>query len=258
MALELQDGSGLSDYCSEVIVELIPKPLRWLRAWLALFSSFPSSAAYFWSPQLQRRIDAALCKTRFDLIFVHCAFMGQYVAHRTESIRVLDYGDLDSAKWADYSRSKRFLLTLGYKLEAVKMRRYERRLAEQFDHCAVTTPGELEQFSKLDVTVPCSLIPNGVDAQYYRSDARSPAARNIAFVGRMDYFPNIDGMLYFAEQICQLFAVSYRTPSCKSLARTRVGQSWNWQRFQESPSPDMLRMSDPMSTIPWWSWRRCV
>ena len=198
---ELHDGTGLRDYCSEVVAEVVPKPVRWLRAWKALFSTSPSSVAYFWSPELRRRIEATLLKIQFDVIIVHCAFMAQYVLDARSPRRVLDFGDLDSAKWGDYSRSKRFPHRLGYKLEASKMRNYERYVAGHFDQCTVTTRGELEEFGKLGLNLPCSVIPNGVDSQYFRSNSTRRNSHIIVFVGRMDYFPNIDGVLYFTKHI---------------------------------------------------------
>jgi hypothetical protein len=68
---ELRDGMGLIDHCSEVIAECVTKPVRWLMAWKALFSSCPSSVAYFSSPVLRERIKEKLIHTPFDAIFIH-------------------------------------------------------------------------------------------------------------------------------------------------------------------------------------------
>ena len=198
---ELREGKGLRDYCSEVMVEMVPKSVRWFRAWKALFTSWPSSVAYFFSPELHRRIQYTLQKSQFDAVFVHCAFMAQYVLDTAVPLRILDYGDLDSAKWSEYSGSRAFPLSLGYRLEAKKMQSYEKRVAGHFDRCTVTTPGELQAFAKLDAGVPCSVIPNGVDTEYFRSKSPTRDPHVIAFVGRMDYFPNIDGALYFAKRV---------------------------------------------------------
>ncbi len=127
--------------------------------------------------------------------------MAQYVLNAVSPVRILDFGDLDSAKWADYSQSKNFPLTLGYKLEAGKMRKYEKRVAGHFDQCTVTTRGELEEFEKLGLNRSCSVIPNGVDSQYFRSRSTRRDPNVLVFVGRMDYFPNVDGMLYFTKDI---------------------------------------------------------
>ena len=75
-------------------------------------------------------------------------------------------------------------------------------MARHFHRCTVTTQGEMEEFQKLSVTTPCMLIPNGVDTTYFSPNGRSGDSSNaIIFLGRMDYFPNIDGIHYFAKDI---------------------------------------------------------
>lgn len=199
---EFDQGAGLKDYCEEVIAEVLPNSVRWSQAFKALFSPTPSSVAYFWSARLYKRIENRFRSTNFDVVFVHCAFVAQYVLGCQNSFRILDFGDLDSAKWAEYSRWKSFPLSLGYAIEAAKLRKYERDIALQFHRCTVTTQGELDEFHKLGVPTPCLLIPNGVDTAYFASNGRSGNGSNaIVFLGRMDYFPNIDGIQYFAKDV---------------------------------------------------------
>jgi hypothetical protein len=66
----------------------------------------------------------------------------------------------------------------------------------------LTTRGELEEFQKLNVDRPSKVIPNGVDINYFRPNGE-PLESNpvVVFLGRMDYFPNIDGIHYFARDI---------------------------------------------------------
>jgi sugar transferase (PEP-CTERM/EpsH1 system associated) len=55
------------------------------------------------------------------------------------------------------------------------------------------------------VARPHSVIPNGVDSEYFHPNGdRSTNVPVIVFVGRMDYFPNIDGALYFVREILPL------------------------------------------------------
>jgi sugar transferase (PEP-CTERM/EpsH1 system associated) len=197
---EMRAGSSLADYCGQVIAELVPPSLRWSQALGALFLNKPSSVAYFWSPRLQRRILDVAQSVTFDLIMVHCAFVAHYVTNVPAKLKILDFGDLDSGKWFDYSRHRRFPLSIGYGLEAKKLRKFEKRFAQQFNYCTVTTSGELEEYERLNVGVPSTVIPNGVDFQN-PSHRDNDKSRVIAFVGRMDYFPNIDGMLYFVREI---------------------------------------------------------
>src|SRR5689334_19197247 len=62
---EVREGKGLTKYCSDVIVEVVPDHTRWLQAFKALPTSTPSSVAYFWSPRLHARIREKIAKTGF-------------------------------------------------------------------------------------------------------------------------------------------------------------------------------------------------
>jgi sugar transferase (PEP-CTERM/EpsH1 system associated) len=199
---ELRDGAGLEKHCVEVIAELLPKPVRWRQACTALFTKEPSSVAYFRSSALHRRVQQKLREQKFDCVIVHCAFVAQYVLGWEGGLRWLDYGDLDSGKWAEYGEHRAFPLSLGYHLEAKKLRKYETKLAGLFHQCTVTTQGELDMYASLGASTPCRVIPNGVDASYFSRPVQEPVnSRIIAFLGRMDYYPNIDGILYFAQDI---------------------------------------------------------
>ncbi len=202
-AEELEQGGELREYCHEIIAEVLPLRARWARAVAALPSGSPSSLAYFYSPRLRSRIVESFQRHPYDLIWVHCAFVAPYVSGLRAQVRILDFGDIDSAKWFDYSNERPFPLSLGYMLEARKLRRWEIRLATEFDQCTVTTENEKEEFSKFGARVPCTVIPNGVDFSYFQAPAKPKAAGCpvLAFLGRMDYYPNVEGIRYFVSQI---------------------------------------------------------
>jgi polysaccharide biosynthesis protein PslH len=202
---ELKDGEGLNQYCDEVIAEVLPDSIRWLQALKALPTRTPSSVAYFRSEQLSKRIHQAVLRKKFDVTFVHCAFVAQYVLDIQSGFRVMDFGDLDSGKWAEYSQWKGFPLSRMYWFESKKLRAYERSIAGLVDRCTVTTAGEQEEFESLQVCTPRTIIPNGVDTSYFSpANVSTGTASSIVFLGRMDYFPNIDGVCYFAEHILPL------------------------------------------------------
>ena len=198
---ELDEGAGLKEFCGEVIAEVVPDKIRWLQASRALPTGKPSSVAYFGSLRLRRRIEEAASRIGFDAVMVHCAFAAQYAVGIPAKFRLMDFGDLDSGKWSDYQAFRAFPLSYGYGIEARKLRRYETTLAKNFDYCTVTTRGELEEFQKLNVETPSAVIPNGVDNGYFRPSFKRQNGLVIVFLGRMDYFPNIDGAEYFTRQI---------------------------------------------------------
>ena len=199
---ELKEGQPLKNYCHEVIAEVLPSRVRWLQAAAALPTTTPSSVAYFHSRKLADRIQQSWRRGGFDAVIVHCAFVAQYVTELRGGFRMLDFGDVDSIKWMDYSEYRPFPLSTGYRVEAMKLRRFERSITEQFDICTATTSGELDEVRRLNSAKAAAVIPNGVNLKYFLPRPENPRNSSvIAFLGRMDYYPNIDAVLFFAQEV---------------------------------------------------------
>src|SRR5262249_12569972 len=111
---EAQEGEGLSAYCARYEMTRVSEPVQALRMAAQLPTIAPSSMGYFYSGRLARRIDDLLRREPFDVVFVHCSSVAHYVDKARGSLRILDYGDMDSQKWREYSRYKPFPLSLGY------------------------------------------------------------------------------------------------------------------------------------------------
>ncbi len=196
---EARAGAGLAAYCRRVLVETLSPGPTIARMLARLPTPTPSSMGYFHSPRLARRLRRLLATEAFDLIFVHCAFVAPYVSGATGAPKILDFGDMDSQKWLAYARTRTFPLSLGYALEGRKLQRTEARLARQFDLCTCTTMAELDTLEGYGTGVPTGWFPNGVDAEYFRPAETPYDAEAVAFVGRMDYFPNQQGILDFCS-----------------------------------------------------------
>lgn len=196
---ELLDGEGILEYCNDILVERVSELAATGRMIGCLAGRTPSSMGYFYSPRLKRRIDLALKERKYDLIFVHCSSVAQYVEDVGTVPKMLDFGDMDSQKWLLYSKVRRFPLSAGYWLEGVKLKRAEIKLAQKFDFCTCTTKAELKTLDDYGVSVPTGWFPNGVDLDYFQPTNDSYDSDRICFVGRMDYYPNQRAMIEFCH-----------------------------------------------------------
>jgi sugar transferase (PEP-CTERM/EpsH1 system associated) len=198
----------------------------------ALPSASPSSARYFHSAGLHRRIADLQSRMKIDAVIVHCAFMAEYVKNVRAPFKMMDFGDLDSRKWLDYSRSTMFPVSLGYALEKYKLERVERQLAREFDQCTVTAQGELESYRELGASTPCTVVPNGVDADYFHISPRANQNyRTIVFLGRMDYFPNVSGVLDFVKNVFPLVRRQIPDAQLKIVGSNPVAKIRNLERL---------------------------
>ena len=201
---EASEGRGIAPYCARFEMGRVFGPIQVLRMLMRLPTPVPSSMGFFYSPELAGKIRHRLEAEKFDLIFVHCSSVAQYVSHVRGVPKILDFGDMDSQKWLEYVRFKPLLLKPGYWLEGRKLLREEHRLAQAFEMCTATTRAEWETLESYGTGVPTDWFPNGVDAEYFSPDGESYDADTISFIGRMDYYPNQECMFDFCARVWPL------------------------------------------------------
>ena len=201
--LDLEEAAGIAPFCASYVVIKPGTIDRWMRMLSKVPSNAPSGPQYFHSKKMQTVIDKLLITHSFDLIFVHCAFVAHYVMHVPDIPKILDFGDMDSQKWLEYSKWKSFPLSAMFYIEGRKMERYEAQLASQFDVCTATTKLEYDTLVSMKTANSADWFPNGVDSDLFCMDDSSKDydRDQIVFVGRMDYFPNQNAVKYFAEQV---------------------------------------------------------
>ncbi|MCV2368735.1 TIGR03087 family PEP-CTERM/XrtA system glycosyltransferase [Roseateles oligotrophus] len=224
------EGEGIAPYCEAFHMARVHNPVQALRMVARLPLRTPSSMGFFYSPELRRKIDGLLVSERYDLIFVHCSSVAQYVEHVDHIPKILDFGDMDSQKWLEYADAKPFPLSLGYRLEGYKMLAAEKRLARRFDLCTATTRAEWETLNSYGTGARTDWFPNGVDADYFSPDGSAYDPDTISFIGRMDYYPNQECMARFCVETWPL--IKARRPQMKltivgadpSLAMRKLGE----------------------------------
>ena len=213
---EATAGKPLADYCDKVIMERVNETIQNLRMVAYIFTPTPSSMAYFYSKKLAQRIDEEIKTNRPDLIYVHCSSVATYVADYNIP-KIMDFVDMDSAKWLIYSKFKKFPVNLGFWYEGIKLRRAEKTLAQRFNISTCITQTELDTLIDYGLDVDGDWFPNGVDHTFFCPD---PVQENydinaISFIGRMDYYPNIEAMLRFCSDIFPL--VQQSKPEAKMI-----------------------------------------
>ena len=201
---EADEGRGIAPHCAAFEMGMVKAPVQWARMIARLPLVTPSSMGYFYSSQLAAHVQRLLASQRFDLIFVHCSSVAQYVEHVQGIPKILDFGDMDSQKWLEYAHYKPFPLSLGYTLEGNKMLWAEKRLARRFDLCTATTRAEWQTLQDYGTGAATDWFPNGVDAGFFSPTDGSYDADTISFIGRMDYYPNQECMQRFCDEVWPL------------------------------------------------------
>jgi sugar transferase (PEP-CTERM/EpsH1 system associated) len=94
-----------------------------------------------------------------------------------------------------------------YRTEADRLARFEEEVAKAFNYSIVVSEKEARALRQRVSERPIAVIPNGVDLEYFSpsgEDSSSMHSPIIIFTGAMDYFPNIDAVRYFCQEIFPL------------------------------------------------------
>jgi sugar transferase (PEP-CTERM/EpsH1 system associated) len=208
-----------------------------LRSLSALASSRSLSFDYYRSGEMQAWVDQTMAAHKIDRVLVFSSPMAQYAENYPAARRVVDFCDVDSDKWRQYAGQKPWPMSWLYRREADTLLAYERHVAATCDASLFVSDPEAALFRTLapESAAKIGYFNNGVDTDYFspeRAYERPYGAgeRALVFTGAMDYWPNIDAVQWFANEIFpQLYAATpalrfYIVGARPSAAVTALGQ----------------------------------
>lgn len=200
--------SELAEYCAEVfLLELNSR--RKYYSLKGLVTGEALSVPYYRQSRMQHWVDQRIEKHQLERVFVYSSAMAQYVqGERYQSLhRVIDFVDVDSEKWREYSERRIWPMSWLYRRESRQLLAYDRRLASEFNASVFVSASEAALFRQLapEAKARVSHINNGVDNHYFDPAEKHqnpyPDAPVLAFTGAMDYWANVDAVSWFAQQV---------------------------------------------------------
>ncbi|MCW1381706.1 TIGR03087 family PEP-CTERM/XrtA system glycosyltransferase [Novosphingobium sp. KCTC 2891] len=194
---------------------IAPRPPLARAGLCALARRQPVSVAAFRSPHLRRWTARLLRERPISAIYVFSGQMADYVPAGFGGRFLMDFVDVDSAKFEAYARESGPARRWLYTREARLLRAHEERAARRASVSLLVTPEEKALFEQrlfgqgqaarggIDVQA----LGNGIDAAAFDPIAVHPAAEmgqagpQIVFTGQMDYQPNVEAVTVFAHQV---------------------------------------------------------
>lgn len=203
----------LKTYCAETKLIKID-PLR-QRAYstLAFLQGASISEVYHRDSELQAWVDRTVQRHGIRTGLAYCSAMAPYLAGPkfANLRRVTHYADVDSEKWKTYAETKRPPMSWVYGREARTLLALERGMSQQYDITSFVSDADAALYRQLapESAAKVRVIPNGVDTDYFSPEVAfetpyAPGTQAIVFTGAMDYWPNADAVVWFANEVFPL------------------------------------------------------
>ncbi len=205
---DLVHAGRLSEYCaSSKIVEIRPALAR-IRSVPGLWTGEPLTLRYYRDESLAQWVNDVVREQRIGKAVVFSSAMAQYVSGSGNLRVVVDFVDVDSAKWSQYGKSRRWPLSTVFEREGQRLLAFERAVSRSTSASVFVTPAEAELFRSLapECAARVHCAQNGVDTDFFSPSPAVPCPYGpdeepIVFTGAMDYWPNVDAVCWFVNEV---------------------------------------------------------
>ena len=187
----------------------------YLRVLARMWSRYPVAVQNDYTKELESKIESLVGAKSYDLLI--CDFLqptlnfrnvmkGQRTLlfqHNVESLIVKRH----------YETASNVLMKLFWYGQWKKMVKYEKMMCRCFDGVVTVSENDKALLENEFGAENVFAIPTGVDTSYFSPNGLRPDPNSLIYVGSMDWLPNEDAMMFFAEQILPI--IKQKVPEVK-------------------------------------------
>jgi glycosyltransferase involved in cell wall biosynthesis len=211
---DVGDGSLLREAAAAYgpDVQIVPVPTarrrsKLVRATLGAVTRWPLHVWNQESPDMRAAVARAIDEEGCTLCLSVATFFARYLdALPSDVVRLVDTHNIDSLAVARYGETERNPLRRAYVAHTARqLQRLEAHVFASADRVWVCSAEEVPIAHARAANARVRVVPNGVDTAWFGTvaDGRAVPGR-LLFFGRLDYYPNVDALQYYAAEILPL------------------------------------------------------
>jgi len=179
--------------------------------------------------EVQDALDELVSNDQYDAVLFESALIAGYRLPSEVKIIVDQHNIEHELLQRTYEREVAWSRKWYNWLESRLLKPIEIERCRRADVVLVTSQREFFLLKNMLLRNVIKVVPNGVDIDIFQNTSPRETSNQIVFTGAMDYYPNIDAVLFFAEQ-------------CWPLIQTQVPGA-NWQIVGRNPPPEVWKLA---------------
>lgn len=170
-----------------------------------VFSRVPYNLAKYCQPVVRRKLLALLEQEQFDVILCDFLVAAGAIPWDFPGPKVLFTHNVETVIWRrHYELAKNPLWKALSWREWKTMAAAEQQYLKRADHVLAVSENDRKDFLKFMDPTKVTVVPTGVDTEFFQPSQKPEAPNSLVFTGSMDWLPNEDGISYFAHEIFPL------------------------------------------------------
>lgn len=197
-AISKEALDAMKPYCRTVRVFRIREwllPVQIITGWL---EGLPLQVSYFLDRTIKRKVQYHIIHIEPDHVICQLIRAAGYV-RALPFQKTLDYMDVFSEGMHQLALKHRYFKFL-FEMEAKRLAAYERTIYKDFDHHLIISIQDRDRL-RLPSKEHIAVIPNGVDADYWKNTNKITPTYDIVFVGNLGYGPNKSTATFIVTKI---------------------------------------------------------
>jgi glycosyltransferase involved in cell wall biosynthesis len=258
--VEVDTKAAPLQHYSSIQTVFIDNRIKLKDAFLNLFSRQSYHISRFVNTDFEESLVTLLQEHAFDIVQLETLYLTPYIPsirHFSDAKVALRSHNVEFEIWERIvlntppGLKKRYLAYLTRKLK-----RYEIRQLKELDLLIAISERDRQYFNQLGYSGRDITIPIGVDAATYRPNWESLSkGHDLAFIGSLDWIPNVEGLKWFLEDIWP--SLSAESPEVRLHIAGRNTPAWLRRLDQpgivvhgEVPDARAFINSYPMMIVP--------
>jgi glycosyltransferase involved in cell wall biosynthesis len=167
-----------------------------------IFSELPFVAQKYRSKEMINEIKRILNEEKIDLVHVDILpLMNYFELFKSYPVILVEHNVESLLLRRRIRYTKNIIFKFFLWTQYLKLFTFEKRQIGRAKCCISVSNQEKEILKDMSKKTFTEVIPNGVDVNYFYPQDKDQEKDSLIFVGGLNWFPNLDGMLFFYEKI---------------------------------------------------------
>lgn len=207
-----QANAPLFELCRQIVTTPVPQRSKGKRLGQMVGTRRPDMEHRLNSPAFAARLKELLTAVSFDVVQVEGIELARYItivrAVSPQSKVVFDDHNAETElqrrnMQTDLADTRRWPAAAYSWVQMRRLARFEAWACRAADAVTAVSDTDALHLQALAprLPMPITVIPNSIDVAQYQLDPKDARPFDIVFSGKMDYRPNVDAVLWFADEV---------------------------------------------------------
>jgi sugar transferase (PEP-CTERM/EpsH1 system associated) len=185
------------------------------------FSTRPFAVEKYCRRIVQQQVRELISRERFDLVVCDFLVAAGVIPWEAPIPKLLFTHNVEAAIWKRLCNvTHNPIKRVAFEREWRTTKAFEAQVLHMADHVLTVSNTDRDSFSSTIAPERITIVPTGVNTDFFRSTGCAQRPRSLVFTGSMDWIPNEDGIVYFLRHILPLVRRSLPDTSLTIVGRS--------------------------------------